>query len=89
VSEQLARKSFSIFGSEPSLLTIIGLILLLISGAFERLLAEVFPLAAPARPPTLRLGEPRLVAMSATDAAAAAQLLGSSVAALVAADRDN
>lgn len=86
---QRTGEPVSIFGSEPSLLTILGIVLLWISGAFERLLVEVFPPAAPARPPTLRLGTPRLVAMSASEEADAARLLGSCVAALVATDWDN
>jgi hypothetical protein len=67
------------------LLTILAILILWISGAFD----QVFPPAAPVRPSTIRLGTPRLVAMSATEAADAAHLLGSSVAALMAADWDN
>jgi hypothetical protein len=67
-------------------LTMIGLFLLLISGAFEQFLAEVFPPAPPAPPSTLRMGSPRLVAMSDADAAQAARLLGSCVADLLAQD---
>jgi len=88
VTGQLVGARASIFGSDPSLLTIIALILLLISGALERLLAEVFT-PAPARPSTIRLGAPSLVAMSPSEAADAARLLGSSVAVLAATDWDN
>jgi hypothetical protein len=86
VTEQLAATSTSIFGSEPlGLGTILVLLFLWISGAFQ----QIFPPAAPARPSTIRLGAPRLVAMSATDAEDAAHLLGSNVAALVASDWEN
>jgi hypothetical protein len=84
VSEQLAGTPASIFGSEPGLLIIIALLLLWISGAFR----EVFAPTAPARPPSIRLGVPRLVPMSDGEAADAAHLLGSSVAALMASDWD-
>ena len=77
MSGQLAATPTSILGSEPSLLTILALLFLWISGAFQR----AFPPAAPARLSTISLGAPRLVVMSPADAAAAAQLLGSSVAA--------
>ncbi len=88
MSEQLAGPPASILGSEPSLLTIIALLLLWISGAFERALAEVFAPATPARPSSIRLGVPRLVAMSDSEEADAAHLLGSCVAALVTSDWD-
>ena len=86
---QLAETPVSIFGSEPSLLTILGIVLLWVSGAFERLLAEVFLPAAPARPSTIRLGAPRLVAMTDGEVADAAHLLGSTVAALMVSDGEN
>jgi hypothetical protein len=83
VSGQLAGAPTSIFESQPSgLLTIIVLLLLWVSGAF----CDGFTLATSARPSSIHLGPPRFVAMSAADAADAAQLLGSSVAALVASD---
>jgi hypothetical protein len=86
VSGQLAGGPASIFESMPSgLLTILTILYLWISGAFE----QVFPPATRARPSTIRLGTPRLVAMSATDAADAAHLLGSSVADLLAAAEEN
>jgi hypothetical protein len=89
VSEQLAGTPASILGTEPSLLTIIALLLLWVSGGFKRLIAEAFAPSVPARPPSIRLGVPCLVPMSDGEAADAAHLLGSSVAALVAADWDN
>jgi hypothetical protein len=83
VSEELAATPVSTFGSEQlSLLAILALVVLWISGAF----GQLFPPAVPARPPTIRLGPPMLVAMSAGEEASAAHLLGSSVAALMAAD---
>lgn len=83
MSEQLASASAATFGSEPlGLLTILAFLFLWISGAFQ----QIFPSAAPARAPSVRLGAPRLVTLSATDAADAAHLLGSSVAVLLAAD---
>lgn len=86
MSGQLAPAPASIFGSEPlGLLTILALLFLWVSGAFQ----QIFPLAAPARPSSIRLGSPRLVAMSAGEAADAAHLLGSSVAALMAAYEEN
>ena len=81
---ELTGEPVSILGSEPSLLTILAIVLLWVSGAFQ----QVF-LPAPARPSSIRLGAPRLVAMSAGEAADAAHLLGSSVAALMAADEEN
>jgi hypothetical protein len=83
VSGQLAAAPASIFGAEPlGLITILALLFLWISGAFQ----QILPPAAPARPSTIRLGVPRLVGMSATDAVDAAQLLGSSAARLMATD---
>ncbi|MGD0861904.1 MAG: hypothetical protein ABSA21_04000 [Candidatus Limnocylindrales bacterium] len=79
---QLTGQPVSTFGSGPGLLTIIAFLLLWISGAFK----QVVPSAAPDRPSTIRLGTPRLVAMSAAEEADAAHLLGSSVAAFMAAD---
>ncbi len=73
MSEQLAGMPASILGPEPSLLTIIALLLLWISGAFERALAEAFLPAAPARPPSIHLARPRLVPMSAERAAIGSQ----------------
>lgn len=86
MTEQLAATSTSIFGSKPlGLGTILVLLFLWISGAFQ----QIFPIAAPARPSTIRLGSPLLVAMSASEAADAVHLLGSSVAALMAADEEH
>lgn len=80
MSGQLSGWPASILESMPSgLLIILAILILWISGAFQ----QIFPPAAPARPATIRLGAPRLVPMSATDAADAAHLLGSSVAALM------
>ena len=84
MNEEVAGAEF--LGVRFGVLTMIGLFLMLISGAFEQLLAEVFPPAPPARPSTLRLGSPRLVAMSDAEAAEAAHLLGSCVADLLAKD---
>ena len=89
MSQQLAGAGSAGFELPTDLLTLIGLILLLISGAFERLFADVFPPAAVARPSSIRLGAPRLVAMSDAEAAAAAHLLGSTVAALMSAEAGN
>jgi hypothetical protein len=84
VSEQLARTPASI-GSEPlDLLILLAVLFLWISGAFQ----QVFPPASPARPSTIRLGAPRFVAMSTSDAADAAHLLGANVAALLSAEED-
>ncbi len=88
MSQQLAGAGSLGFELPTDLFTIIGLILLLISGAFERAIAEVLPPAPPARPSKLRLGSPRIVAMSDADAVEAARLLGSCVAGLVATDWD-
>lgn len=86
MSEQKAAGSASVLDALPSdLLTIIALVLLWVSGAFR----HVFAPDAPARPSSISLGQPRLIAMSATDAADAAHLLGSSVAALVASEGRN
>jgi len=80
VSEQSAAAPASLLESLPSdFLTVIVLLLLWVSGAFR----HVFAPDAPARSSSIRLGVPRLVAMSATDAADAAHLLGSTVAALI------
>jgi DNA invertase Pin-like site-specific DNA recombinase len=86
VNEGVAGAEF--LGVRLDVLTMVGLFLLLISGAFERLLAEVFPPAPLAKPSTLRLGMPRLVAMTDAEAAEAASLLGSAVADLLAKDWD-
>jgi hypothetical protein len=86
VSGQLAGGPASIFESQPlGFLAILAILILWISGAFE----QAFPRAAPARPPTIRLGAPRLVAMSEGEAAEAAHLLGSSVAELMGTDWEN
>jgi len=85
VTGQLSGEPVSIFGSEPGLLTILVIVLLWVSGAFKR----IFLPAAPARPSTIRLGAPRLVAMSDSEATDAAHLLGSSVAALMAAHEED
>jgi hypothetical protein len=84
MNEGLAGVEFS--GLRLDVLTLIGLFWLLISGVFERAIAEVLPPAPPARPSTLRLGSPRLVAMSDAEAVEAAHLLGSCVADLLAKD---
>jgi hypothetical protein len=81
VSSEIAGELVSLFGVELTPLTILALVLLAISGAFQ----QIFLPVAPARPSTIRLGAPRLVAMSDAEAADAAHLLGSSVAALMAA----
>ena len=86
MNEGIARAEF--LGVRLDVLTMIGLFLMLISGAFAQMLAEVFPPAPPAKPSTLRLASPRLVAMSAADSAEAARLLGSSVADWLAKDWD-
>ena len=83
MSEQSGAAPASLFEALPSdFAFIVALLLLWVSGAFR----HVFAPDAPARPSSIRLGSPRLVAMSATDAADAAHLLGSSVAALMAAE---
>ena len=77
----------SIFGPEPGLLTILVMVWLVVSGAFERIIAEIFP-PAPVRVSTLRIAPPQLVAMSDAEVAQAAHLIGSSVAELLAIDWD-
>lgn len=72
------------FEFPDGLLALFVLVLLAISGEWQKILAGVFPAAASVRPPTIRLAAPQLVAMTATEEAAAAQLLGSSVADLCA-----
>jgi hypothetical protein len=67
----------SLFSEPMGLFTIIGLILLLFSGALEQMIREVLASAAPSRPPTLRLGQPRLVALAPAETASASRLLGS------------
>ncbi len=77
---ELARAP-NLFESLPGgLIFILALLLIWASGAFR----DLVPAVAPARQPTVRLGRPSLVAMSPADAADAARLLGSSVAAQVA-----
>jgi len=59
------------------LVLVLVLVLLAITGAFERVFASA---SSPGSP--LQLGAPRVVAMSASEAAEAAHLLGASVAQL-------
>ncbi len=66
------------------LLFLLVLFLLVVTGKLE----EVFG-SALAPPSPLRLGAPRVVMMSASQAAEAAQLLGSSVAQLVRDEQDS
>jgi hypothetical protein len=80
MTEQLAVASAPTFGLELGLLPILAFLWLWISGGFRELVAP----AAPSRPSSIRLGTPLLVAMSADEAADAAHLLGSSLAALLA-----
>lgn len=85
MSEGLMTSGSSISGSEPDLVTLLVLFFLWISGALQ----QIFPPPAPARPSTIRLAAPRLVAISDREATEAAHLLGSSVAALAASDWGN
>ena len=87
VNGEAERLLDSILGREPRLLTILIVVWLAISGAFERIIAEIFP-PAPVRVSMLRLAPPHLVAMSDTEVAQAAHLIGSSVAELLAIDWD-
>jgi hypothetical protein len=77
----------SVVGPEPQLLTTLVLVWLVVSGALQRIIAEIFP-PAPARVSTLRLAPPQLVAMSDAEVTQAAHLIGSSVAELLAIDWD-
>jgi hypothetical protein len=63
------------------------LVWLVVSGAFARIIAEIFP-PAPVRVSTLRLATSQLVAMTDAEATQAAHLIGSSVAELLAIDWD-
>jgi hypothetical protein len=87
VTGEAERVLDSILGPEPRLLTILVLVWLVVSGAVQRIIVEIFP-PAPVRVSTLRLAPPQLVAMSDAEVTQAAHLIGSSVAELLAIDWD-